>query len=57
MVTDPAAVKVRVSWSDGMTETVSILNESSAIVRVGQVDVDRAEVLDAAGTAIAAHPP
>ena len=57
MVTDPAAVKVCVSWSDGMTETVSILNESSAIVRAGQVDVDRAEALDAVGTVTAAHPP
>jgi len=57
LVTDPAAVEVRVTWSDGVTETVTLVNESYLVVRADEVIVERIEALDAAGTIIATHPP
>ena len=57
LVTDPAVVEVRVTWSDGLTEIGALVNESYLVVRAGRVDVERVEVLDAAGTVIAAYPP
>lgn len=58
LVTDPAAAEVRVTWSDGVTETVALVNESYLVVRADEVVVERTEaLLDAAGTVIATHPP
>ena len=57
LVTDPAAVEVRVTWSDGVTETVSLVNESYLVVRADEVIVERVEALDATGAVIATHPP
>jgi len=57
LVTDPAVIEMRVTWSDGVTETVSVVNESFLIVRAGRASVERVEVLDAAGTVVAADPP
>jgi hypothetical protein len=48
---------VRVTWSDGVTETVTLVNESYLVVRADEVIVERIEALDAAGTIIATHPP
>jgi hypothetical protein len=57
LVTDPAAVEVRVTWSDGVTETVTLVNESYLVVRADEVVVERIEALDTAGTVIATYPP
>ena len=57
LVTDPAAVEVRVTWSDGVTETVTLANESYLVVRADEVVVEQIEALDAAGTVIATPPP
>jgi hypothetical protein len=57
LVTDPAAVEVRVTWSDGVTETAALVNDSYLVVRADEVIVERVEALDAAGTVIATYPP
>ena len=57
LVTDPAAVEVRVTWSDAVTETVALVDESYLVVRAGQASIERVEALDATGTVIAAYPP
>jgi hypothetical protein len=53
LVTDPAAVEVRVTWSDGLTETVALVNESYLAVRADEVIVEQIEALDATGTVVA----
>jgi hypothetical protein len=53
LVTDPAAVEVRVTWSDGLTETVALVNESYLVVRADEVIVEQIEALDATGTVVA----
>ena len=53
LVTDPAAVEVRVTWSDGLTETVALVNESYLVVRADEVIVEQIEALNAMGTVVA----
>jgi len=57
LVTDPAAVEVRVTWSDGLTDTVALVNESYLVMHAAQASVERVEALDAAGTVVAAYSP
>ena len=56
LVTDPTAVEVRVTWSDGVTETVALVNESYLVVRADEVVIEQIEALDTAGTVIATYP-
>ena len=53
LVTDPVAVEVRVTWSDGLTDTVALVDGSYLIVRAGEVAVEQIEVLDATDVVIA----
>lgn len=53
LVSDPAAVEVRLTWSDGATDTVTLVDGSYLVVRAGQVDVEQVEALDAAGAVVA----
>ena len=57
LVTDPAAVEVRVTWGDGVTESVALVNESYLVVRADEVVIEQIEALDAVGTVIATYPP
>lgn len=57
LVTDPAAVAVRVTWNDGVTETVTLVNEGYLVIRADKVIVERVEALDTTGTVIATYPP
>jgi len=53
LVTDPAAVEVRVTWSDGLTETIALVNGSYLAVRADEVIVEQIEALDVTGTVVA----
>jgi hypothetical protein len=53
LVTDRAAVEVRVTWSDGLTETVALVNESYLAIRAAEVIAEQIEALDATGTVVA----
>ena len=53
LVTDPAAVEVRVTWSDGLSDTVALVDGSYLVVRAGEVDIERIEALDATGAVVA----
>jgi hypothetical protein len=53
LVSDPAAAEVRLTWSDGLTNTVVLVDGSYLVVRAGQVDVEQVEALDAAGIVVA----
>jgi hypothetical protein len=53
LVGDPAAVEARLTWSDGLTDTVILAGGSYLVVRAGQVDVEQVEALDATGTVVA----
>ena len=53
LVTDLAAVEVRVTWSDGLSDTVALVDGSYLVARAGQVDVERIEALDATGAVVA----
>jgi hypothetical protein len=57
LVTDPAAVEVRVTWTNGLTETVTLVHESYLAVRADKVIVEQVEALDATETVIATHLP
>lgn len=41
LVTDPAAVEVRVTWSDRLTETIALVNENYLAVRADEVIVEQ----------------
>ncbi|MCD6344905.1 MAG: hypothetical protein J7M17_04790 [Anaerolineae bacterium] len=56
LVTDPAAVEVRVTWSDGLTDTIAPVDESYLVLHAAQASAERVEALDATGTVIAAYP-
>jgi len=48
---------VRVTWNDGVTETVTLVNEGYLVIRADKVIVERVEALDTTGTVIATYPP